>query len=99
THLIEDCNVSSNSGDGIYAGDGSTVSGNTAGRNVGAGIYAYAGCTVKNNSSYFNDYYGIYLGSYSLVDGNTAYLNNQSGGSYANISTCGTCVFGNNCAP
>jgi parallel beta-helix repeat protein len=81
---------------GIYAGSGSTISGNTAFGNGNNGISTGSGSTVKNNTAYFNRYDGIHLGGNDLVDGNTAYDNNQSGGSYVNISTCATCVFGDN---
>jgi parallel beta-helix repeat protein len=81
---------------GITADAGSTVSGNTASSNGQDGIFASVGSTVKNNTAYLNGNFGIYLGAYDLADGNTAYTNNQSGGAYTNMSTCATCVFGDN---
>jgi parallel beta-helix repeat protein len=84
---------------GIFAGHGSTVNSNTAYDNGWDGIGTDYGCTVKNNTTYFNQQYGINPGSYNLVDGNTAYDNNQSGGSFTNISPCGSCTFGVNSAP
>jgi parallel beta-helix repeat protein len=137
-HMVKDCTVSNSGGLGIYAADGSTISGNNAYNNVSYGIYAgtgstvngnasynsgshgiyavygctvsgnasysngasgisvFYGSTVKNNAAYFNQQYGIELAGSDLVDGNTAYSNNKSGGSYTNISTCGSCVFGDN---
>jgi parallel beta-helix repeat protein len=88
-----------NGGTGIDGGIGCTITGNTAYANGGSGIYASFGSTVKNNTTYYNQYYGIYLNVYILVDGNTALDNNQSGGSYTNISPCGTCTFGVNVRP
>jgi parallel beta-helix repeat protein len=88
-----------NGGTGIDGGIGCTITGNTAYANGGSGIYASFGSTVKNNTTYYNQYYGLYLNVYILVDGNTALDNNQSGGSYTNISPCGTCTFGVNSTP
>jgi parallel beta-helix repeat protein len=85
--------------DGIRTGNGSTVSSNIAYNNGRSGIAINDGCTVKNNTSYHNQHYGVELvGAYNLVDGNTAYQNDQAG-AYANMNSCGTCVFGDNVAP
>jgi hypothetical protein len=98
-HLVKDCTASSNGSDGIYVGGGSTVSGSTCYSNGGSGIYANSGNTVTGNTTNNNQIFGIRLSDQNLVDGNTACNNDQFGGGYDNISSCTTCIFGNNVAP
>ena len=83
-HLVKDCTVSDNAGGyGIYAGHGSTVTGNMAYNNQGTGIYADYGCTVTGNTAYKNQgSIGIALHHACTVTGNTAY-ENQGAGIYA----------------
>jgi hypothetical protein len=89
----------SNGKDGIYTISGATVIGNATYSNGYSGISVFYGSTAKNNAAYFNQRYGIELAGNNLVDGNTAYNNNKSGGAYTNISSCGSCVLGDNVAP
>ena len=107
-HLVKNCTASDNGDDaastvyGIYAYNGSTVTGNTAHNNGDNatgnvyGIYAFFGCTVTGNTAYNNGYnagtvYGIYLGAGSTVTGNTAYNN----GDWANGNVYGIYLVGN----
>jgi parallel beta-helix repeat protein len=91
-NLVKDCTASDNGTSatsnvyGIYAGSGSTVTGNTA---------------YNNGDSADGDVYGIYLGGDNLVDQNTAYSNGTSAaGSVTNMNLDGTgCVYGINVAP
>ena len=85
-----------NKSDGIVAAfGGSTVAGNATYLNDGNGITAAVGATVKNNTASNNGYYGINLSGSNLVDGNTA-VDNDTAGGYGDMTTCGTCVFGDN---
>jgi len=90
-HLVKGCmagnNGTSATGYGIYAGGGSTVTGNTAYSNGTSvtgtvfGIFASSGSTVTGNTAYNNGswatgtVFGIYASSGSTVTGNTAYSN------------------------
>ncbi len=86
-NLVKDCTASDNGTSaagyayGIYAGSGSTVTGNTAYNN------GYSADTV----------YGIWLGGYNLVDQNTAYSNGSGAGSATDLTFgVGGCVYGIN---
>lgn len=88
-----------NQGYGFTTSEGATIIGNTVYGNHMDGISAGTGSTVKNNTAYGNYRYGITLTDYNMVDGNSSYNNNQDNNGYTNISSCTTCVFGNNVAP
>ncbi len=80
-HLVKDCTATGNgtgSGTGIYAEDGSTITGNTVYDNGSHGIEAGWGNTVTGNTLYRNRGCGIYAGSSCTVTGNTARDNNQT---------------------
>jgi parallel beta-helix repeat protein len=89
-HIVERCTAVGNYSYGIYAGTGSTVTGNTSYSNGGSGIYAINGSTVTGNTCYDNPNYGIYLDGYNLVDQNTAHSNGT------NMNSPTGCVFGTN---
>jgi parallel beta-helix repeat protein len=94
-----DNTIRSNDLTGIYAYRSATLINNTAFQNGGDGIYTGHGSTVIGNTSHSNQNNGIYLTGTCLVDQNTAIDNNQSGGSYVNITACGSCTMGTNLAP
>ena len=91
-NLVKDCTVSGNGTSaagntvyGIYAGYGSTVTGNTA---------------YDNGDSATSNAYGIWLAGYNLVDQNTAYGNGTGSGLATNMTLGVTrCVYVNNVAP
>jgi parallel beta-helix repeat protein len=71
---------------GIFAGDNTTVTNNTAVGN-NDGFYLSSGCTVIGNSASNNTHWGFLIGGESLLDQNTA-INNPSG----NISLLTGCT-------
>ena len=77
-HLVKDCTAAQNGAIGIYAGYGSTVTGNTAYKNTGYGIIAADGSTVTGNTTYKNAG-GIVTGACSTLARNTAYDNTGIG--------------------
>jgi len=81
---IIDCRVSDNSGSGIIAAPGSTISGCTANNNAGDyGIAADWGSSLTGCSAYNNvSKRSIYVGSGSTVSGCAAYGNNAQYGIY-----------------
>ena len=90
-NLVKDCTASDNGEEadgnvyGIYAGSGSTVTGNTA---------YYTGSYADGNV------YGIYLAGYNLVDQNTAYSNGTGALSATNMNLGVTgCNYVENVAP
>ena len=101
--LVKDCIVFSNSGLGIYAGPGSTISGNTCYDNGWDGINTNIGSTIIGNTCRDNKDDGIYAGTGSSVIGNTCYHNTDhgiylEGHSYAGQNTCyGNGTNMNNC--
>ena len=90
-HLIKDCTLSDNGGNGLNVSYGSTVTGNTAYNNTYTGIYANVGCTVIGNTSFDNTQDGIFAGYYCTVKNNTIYNNSLSG-----ISSVIGCLLLNN---
>ncbi len=90
-HLVKDCTVAENASHGIYTGDGSTATGNTAYNNVGHGISAGYGCTVAGNTARENQGAGIDAGHGCTVTGNTTYYNQMEG---ISVGKCCT-VIGN----
>ena len=93
-NIVERCTAVGNGHDGICAGDGSTITGNTCYNNQDDGIHAGEGSTVTGNTCRSNSDHGILLAGYNLVDQNTA-----TGNGDTNMNHLGTCVFGANCAP
>ena len=111
SHLVEKCTAVCNSSVGIYAMNGSTITGNTCYNNTNHGIYTGYGSTVAGNTCYANGDDGIYAGYGSTVIGNTCRSNTNHGISLqgsnfvdqntatsngTDISACGTCIFGTN---
>ena len=112
SHLIEKCTAVSNGGNGIYAGAGSAVIGNTCYDNTNRGIYAEEGCTVTGNTCYDNGSDGINAGLGTTVTGNTCrsnggigiYLvgnncvdqNTATGNTTSEMNACASCAFGTN---
>ena len=87
-NLVKDCTARNNGYSaaydvyGIYAGSGSTVTGNTA---------------CDNGDWADDDVYGIYLGGDNLVDQNTASNNGAGAGSATDMTLSGYgCVYGIN---
>jgi parallel beta-helix repeat protein len=90
--LVKDCTAVENT-NGIYAGYGCTVTGNTASKNGYNGIHAQRGCTVTGNTASNNGNNGIDAQDGCTVTGNTASDNTRDGigiNSYCN-------VIGNDC--
>jgi len=86
TGVIKDNYSSGNHLLGISAGDGTTVTNNTAVGN-NDGFYISSGCTVIGNSASDNAHWGFCMGGGSLLDQNTA-INNPWG----NISLLTGCT-------
>ena len=112
--VVRNCVASDNGGpvtsevSGIYVGDGSTVTGNTANSNSADdevyGIHADSGCTVTDNTVSGNTtsgasgiVHGIYTYYGGTVTGNTVYNNGTSAGSsvYGILVNYGSTVAGN----
>ena len=102
-YLVKDCTAGENGSTGISAGNGSTVTGNTAYNNGHSatssvyGIRAGYGSTVTGNTAYNNGngatgsyVYGIYAYAGSTVTGNTARDNGTSATSYVYGISAGT---------
>ncbi len=68
-----------NLGGGIYANNGSALSGCTAHENLGEGIIGGSGSVVSGSSAYANSGRGIVIGYAGTVTANTAYLNGEDG--------------------
>ena len=89
SHLIKDCTATKNGNDGLCAGSGSTVTGNTVYSNSDDGIQAGAYNTLTNNTTYLNGDDGIQAGDGCTVTGNTASGNGHRGigvGSYSIVT-------------
>jgi hypothetical protein len=80
-----------NGGQGLNAGDGSTISGNVCRYNVNIGIYASAGCTVVDNTVMNSGQIGL-----NTYDGCTVMRNTSRGNSGAGIATGNNCLITNN---
>jgi hypothetical protein len=76
---------------GIFVGNGSIVSGNSATDNGQEGIYVLSSSTVSGNTVFINGSDGIYAGQGSTVIGNTAWGNEDDG----IATTSGCAVQGN----
>ena len=76
---VTNLRVRSNRLDGIFAGNGSTISGNTAFQNGDDGISTSNGSTVSGNTAYQNGNDGIFASNGSTVSGNTAFQNGNDG--------------------
>lgn len=72
------CTSHDNSGSGIFAGNGSTVTANTAYNNGGSGIGAGEGVTITANATYSNNN-GITSGGGCTIIQNTSYSNASAG--------------------
>ena len=81
--LVEDCAALSNGLFGIFAGSGSTVSGNTAASNTGDGIQVPGDCLVLNNNCDSNGFSGgngagiLAMSSDNRIDGNNVTDNDR----------------------
>jgi parallel beta-helix repeat protein len=75
---VERVRITSNGSGGILAGDGSTVTGNTANFNRGNGIFTLSS-TVTGNTASFNGLTGILISRNSILTGNTASFNGFDG--------------------
>ncbi len=64
---------------GIYAQEGSTVTGSSAYENAVDGVHVLAGSTVTGNTAHSNGGYGIMAAAGSTVSGNTARANSDDG--------------------
>ncbi|MHC4571796.1 MAG: right-handed parallel beta-helix repeat-containing protein [Planctomycetota bacterium] len=78
-HLVKDCTATRNSGDGIDAEYGSTLTGNTTYENQGTGIMVRGNCTVTGNTTYDNQGNGIHTDSSCTVTSNRTSHNQGSG--------------------
>lgn len=100
--LVQDNVVAGTPGDGLRAGAGSTVTGNTVRASRASGILlAGNGTLVEGNTVTNSQNFGIEFDGTGnhLVRGNNAFNNNQSGGGFTNIEACATCTFVENHAP
>jgi parallel beta-helix repeat protein len=79
-HLIKNCTVSDNFGDGILMlGKDNTVTGNIVSGNAEGGILVSEGCTVTDNTVCDNGKDGINADAGCTITGNTVYSNSQDG--------------------
>ena len=74
-HLVRDCTVQANGGEGIFADDGSIVSNNISSENDYSGIDLGAGSLVYNNITFDNGSSGIWTESGCFVLNNTSFFN------------------------
>ena len=86
-HLVKDCTAADNDFYGIYAGAGSTVTGNTGYSNGDYGIYTDSGCTVTGNTCYYNGGDGLVTGTGCTITGNTSRLNTGDGIHFLGLGT------------
>jgi hypothetical protein len=89
--MLKGNHVYDNGGQGLNAGDGSTISGNVSRSNVGAGIYASSGNSVLDNTVMGNGQQGIYTTHGCTVTRNTSRGNTGTG-----IATGDNCLITNN---
>ncbi len=76
---VTDLVASNNSGDGIRAGNGSTVLNCAAYANTGGGIVANQGCTISSCAAYENGGNGISAGFGSTVSNCSTFTNSGNG--------------------
>ncbi|MEO5722422.1 MAG: right-handed parallel beta-helix repeat-containing protein [Chthoniobacterales bacterium] len=90
------CTASSNTGNGISAGSGSTLTNCAAGSNSGNGITAGEGSTLTNCTALSNGLDGIVAATGSTLVNCTARLNTSDGIQTANHATLRGCTLSEN---